>query len=119
MRKLTISDKEVMGLAVQQEITRSEESRYDHRLHGILLVSRGLSCYQVADWLAIHRRKENHPSSRARAARVCTRGTRAQSPAARLRRLLCYRRPSIQTNNPGERQTRDLKSTSMGIFRGS
>jgi len=51
MRKLTISDKEVMRLAVQQEITRSEESRYDHRLHGILLVSQGLSCYQVADWL--------------------------------------------------------------------
>ncbi|MBM3802430.1 MAG: transposase, partial [Acidimicrobiia bacterium] len=42
MRKLTISDKEVMRLAVQQEITRSEESRYDHRLHGILLVSQGL-----------------------------------------------------------------------------
>jgi transposase len=51
MRRLEIADVEVMRLAVQQEITRSEDSRYDHRLHGILLISRGLSCYQVADWL--------------------------------------------------------------------
>jgi len=51
MRRLEVADVEVMRLAVQQEITRSEDSRYDHRLHGILLISRGLSCYQVADWL--------------------------------------------------------------------
>jgi transposase len=51
MRKLQISDTDVMRLAVQQEISRSEESRYDHRLHGILLVSHGLSCYDVADLL--------------------------------------------------------------------
>jgi transposase len=51
MRRLFISDPGIMSLAVQQEIARSEESRYDHRLHGILLVSRGLSCYQAADWL--------------------------------------------------------------------
>ncbi len=54
MRKLAISDVEVMRLAVQQEITRSEESRYDHRLHGILLVSHGITCYQVATWLGQH-----------------------------------------------------------------
>jgi hypothetical protein len=51
MRRLEIADVEVMRLAVQQEITRSEGSRYDHRLHGVLLISRGPSCYQVADWL--------------------------------------------------------------------
>ena len=51
MRKLQISDKEIMTIAVQQEILRSEESRYDHRLHGILLVSSGLSCYEVGDIL--------------------------------------------------------------------
>lgn len=51
MRKLKVTDVEIMRLAVQQEITRSEESRYDHRLHGILLVSNGISCYQVAEWL--------------------------------------------------------------------
>jgi transposase len=48
MRKLRISDAEIMQIAVQQEISRSEESRYDHRLHGILLISHGLSCYDVA-----------------------------------------------------------------------
>jgi transposase len=51
MRRLEISDVEVMRLALQQEIARSDDSRYDHRLHGVLLVSRGLSCYHVAEWL--------------------------------------------------------------------
>lgn len=51
MRKLKVTDVEIMRLAIQQEIARSEESRYDHRLHGILLVSNGISCYQVAEWL--------------------------------------------------------------------
>ena len=44
MKKLQIEDAEVMRLALQDEIMRSEESRYDHRLHGFLLVSSGLSC---------------------------------------------------------------------------
>ena len=38
-----------MRLAIQQEIARSDESRYDHRLHGLLLVTGGHSCQQVAD----------------------------------------------------------------------
>jgi transposase len=47
MRALTISDStSVLGL--QQEIQRSEESRYDHRLHGVLLVAQGLTCPEVA-----------------------------------------------------------------------
>lgn len=48
MRRLEIEDAEVMQIAVQEEIRRSEESRYDHRLHGILLVCSGRSCYEVA-----------------------------------------------------------------------
>ena len=48
MRKLQIEDAEVMRIALQQEIVRSEESRYDHRLHGLLLVTAGQSCRQVA-----------------------------------------------------------------------
>lgn len=56
MRKLVLSDVELMRLAIQEEITRSEEARYDHRLHGLLLVSQGLSCYQVAEWLGQHPR---------------------------------------------------------------
>ncbi len=49
MRKLQIEDAEVMRIALQQEIVRSEESRYDHRLHGLLLVTTGQSCRQVAE----------------------------------------------------------------------
>jgi len=43
MRKLEIKDAGMMKIALQQEISRSEESRYDHRLHGILLVCSGKS----------------------------------------------------------------------------
>ena len=35
-------------LGLQQEIHRSEESRYDHRLHGVLLVAQGMTCPEVA-----------------------------------------------------------------------
>src|SRR5438132_12435001 len=46
MRPLMISDAtSVLGL--QQEIQRSEESRYDHRLHGVLLVAQGMTCPEV------------------------------------------------------------------------
>ncbi len=40
---------EVMRIAIQQEIGRSEESHYDHRLHGLLLVAAGQSCREVAE----------------------------------------------------------------------
>ena len=51
MRKLQVSDANMMQIALQQEILRSDESRYDHRLHGVLLVSRGMSCYEVGEHL--------------------------------------------------------------------
>lgn len=51
MRRLKIKDAEVMRIAIQQEILRSEESRYDHRLHGVLLVCSGMSCYEVSKLL--------------------------------------------------------------------
>jgi len=51
MRKLEIADAEVMQLAIREEIDRSEESRYDHRLHGLLLVSSGRSCTTVQRWV--------------------------------------------------------------------
>ena len=38
-------------LGLQQEIHRSEESRYDHRLHGVLLVAQGMTCPEVAHLL--------------------------------------------------------------------
>ena len=38
-----------MQMAIQQEIQRSEESRYDHKLHGVLLIANGYDSYQVGD----------------------------------------------------------------------
>ena len=49
-----------MRIAVQQEILRSEESRYNHRLHGILLVCSGFSCYEVAELLGRSPRTVEH-----------------------------------------------------------
>jgi transposase len=37
-----------MILGLQDEIRRSDESRYDHRLHGVLLVAQGMTCPEVA-----------------------------------------------------------------------
>src|ERR1700741_2125774 len=48
MRALTIADSATMILGLQDEIRRSEESRYDHRLHGVLLVAQGMTCPEVA-----------------------------------------------------------------------
>jgi len=51
MRALTIADSDAIILGLQDEIRRSEESRYDHRLHGVLLVAHGLTCPEVAKLL--------------------------------------------------------------------
>lgn len=51
MKKLCISDADVMVLALQDEIRRSHEARYNHRLHAILLVAQGISCREVARML--------------------------------------------------------------------
>jgi transposase len=51
MKPLTIAEAPTMILALQDEIRRSEESCYDHRLHGVLLVAHGLTCPQVAELL--------------------------------------------------------------------
>lgn len=52
MRKLAISDADIMVVAIRQEIGRNDESRYDHRLHGVLLVANGMSARQAALWLS-------------------------------------------------------------------
>ena len=49
MRRLEIRETDIMQIAVQQEIMRSEESRYDHRLHGVLLICNGFSSNEVAE----------------------------------------------------------------------
>lgn len=48
MKKLSISDPDLMVLALQDEIRRTEEARYDHRLHAMLLVAQGMSCRKAA-----------------------------------------------------------------------
>ena len=48
MRPLTITDPAAAAAALQQEIYRSEESRYDHRLHCVFLVAQGLTCPEVS-----------------------------------------------------------------------
>lgn len=47
MKALTISDRDDMILALQDEIRRSDQARYDHRLHGVLLVAQGVTCPEV------------------------------------------------------------------------
>jgi len=51
MKALRIADAAVVSLGLQDEIRRSEESRYDHRLHGVLLVAQGMTCPEVAGLL--------------------------------------------------------------------
>lgn len=47
MRKLVIQDEEVIQEMINFQIQETSESRYLHRLHGILLILNGLSCYEV------------------------------------------------------------------------
>ncbi len=49
MRKLQIDDSGAMRIAIQQEIGCSEDARYYHRLHGLLLLTAGYSCREVAE----------------------------------------------------------------------
>jgi hypothetical protein len=58
MRTVTVADAEDVIFGLQDEIHRSQEARYDHRLHGVLLVAQGVNCCQVAELLgrcAAHR----------------------------------------------------------------
>jgi len=50
MKPLTIDDPAIL-LGLQDEIRRSHDARYDHRLHGVLLVAQGMTCPDVARWL--------------------------------------------------------------------
>jgi transposase len=48
MHRLEIANADIIRIAIQNEILRSEESRYDHRLHGVLLSCSGMSAYDIA-----------------------------------------------------------------------
>jgi transposase len=47
MRPLTLSDPTIV-LSLQDQVRRSPEARYDHRLHGLLMLAHGVSCPEVA-----------------------------------------------------------------------
>ncbi|MBV8899238.1 MAG: helix-turn-helix domain-containing protein [Verrucomicrobia bacterium] len=51
MRTATVADAGNVILGLQDKIRRSQKARYDHRLHGVLLVARGMNCCQVAQLL--------------------------------------------------------------------
>jgi len=51
MKKLIIPDSEIVIMVLQDEIRRSLEARYDHRLHSVLLVAQGMSCREAANYL--------------------------------------------------------------------
>jgi transposase len=51
MKKIQLSDVEAVVLILQDEIRRSYQARYDHRLHAVLMVAQGMSCRAVADLL--------------------------------------------------------------------
>jgi transposase len=51
MKPLKIANAASMVLGLQDEIRRSEESRYDHRLHGVLLIAQGMTCPEVSQVL--------------------------------------------------------------------
>ncbi len=54
MRKLEVPNKPALISACKEEVTRNREFRFLHRLHCVLLVSQGCSCYQVAEWFGEH-----------------------------------------------------------------
>lgn len=56
MRTLDVADPKLMKSAIRREIARSDESRYDHRLHGLLLIIEGFSCQRVAELFGEDRR---------------------------------------------------------------
>jgi len=54
MKALRIAEARTLSLALQRELRRSAEARYDQRLHAVLLVCQGQSCAAVGAWLGAH-----------------------------------------------------------------
>jgi transposase len=50
MPKKQIESAKAVQTVIRREIDRDEASRYDHRLHALLLVAGGRSCTEVAQW---------------------------------------------------------------------
>ena len=54
MRKLVVANANRSLKIIQSEICRSDDARYDHRLHGVLMVGQGMSCAEVGRWFGEH-----------------------------------------------------------------
>ena len=52
MHRLQLPCSDSVRLALASELKRSHELRLMHRLHAVLLVSLGRSCYEVARWFS-------------------------------------------------------------------
>ena len=52
MKASKITDTENFIFILQDEIRRTDEARYDHRLHAILLVAQGVNSRQATQFLA-------------------------------------------------------------------
>src|SRR5260370_2472955 len=85
MKPLTIADAPTIILGLQDEIRRSEESRYDHRLHGVLLVAQGMTCPEVAHLLGDAPRSVEYWAGRFERAGLA--GSSEGAPPGRPRRL--------------------------------
>jgi len=48
MPKLDKSDNQALGLTLRGEMKRSEEARFLHRMHCVILIGQGYSCQKVA-----------------------------------------------------------------------
>lgn len=51
MKPLYLADSQRVADEIKEELRRSEESRYFHRLHALFLVARGMTCPEVAELL--------------------------------------------------------------------
>jgi len=51
MKRLTIPNAQKVIIELQEEIRRSKDARYTHRLHAVLLVAQGMSSSEVAHLL--------------------------------------------------------------------
>ena len=54
MRRLQVTGTKELEKIIRSELRRSSRARYDHRLHGVLLVCRGLSCQEVGEIMGEH-----------------------------------------------------------------
>ena len=50
MRKLDVLKSDELRRRLRAEIARSSQARLLHRLHCVLLIAEGFSCYRVAAW---------------------------------------------------------------------